>query len=188
MRYGIYKGLRDCAWRCLNDNKVSSLPVDVLGIAKSCGIRVIRNSQANALALEENGRSFFDGSEWFIIYNDLNPIEISRLTIAHELGHIFLGHELAHAKYAGIQQFSPKPKSEQQADMFAARLLCPACVLWALNLHTAEDVAACCKVPLEIAQIRTERMTELYKRNKFLTSPLEKEVYNNFVDYIRQAR
>lgn len=185
MRYGIYKGLRDSAWRCLKDNKVSSLPVDVLGIAKLCGIRVIKNTQVNVLTPKENGRSFFDGDEWFIIYNDLNPIEISRFTIAHELGHFFLGHELAHVKYSDIKQFSPKPKSEQQADMFAARLLCPACVLWALNLHTVKDITNYCKVPLEIAQTRSERMKELYKRNKFLTNPLEKEVYNNFVDNIR---
>ena len=185
MYYGLYKGLRDCAWRCLKDNKVSSLPVDVLGIAKSCRIRVIKASQCGALEPNENGRSFYDGDEWFIIYNDLNPVDISRFTIAHELGHIFLGHELALGKYAGIQQFSQKPKSEQQADMFAIRILCPACVLWALNLQDVHDIAYRCKIPSEIAKSRADRMKELYTRNKFLTNPLEKEVYNNFVDYIR---
>ena len=185
MRYSIYKRLRDRAWQCLIDNKISSLPVDVLGIARSHGIRIIKNTLVNALTNEENGRSFFDGDEWYIIYNDLNPTEISRYTIAHELGHIFLEHELAHVKYADIKQISSKPKSEQQADMFAVRLLCPACFLWALSLHTAEDIASFCKVPLSIAKKRAKHMNELYKRNKFLSSPLEKEVYNNFIDNIR---
>ncbi len=184
MRYSIYKGLRDCAWQCLKNNKISSLPVNVLGIAKSHGIRVIKNTEVNALTHEENGRSFFDGDKWFIIYNDLNPIDVSRFTIAHELGHIFLKHELAHIKYADIKQISQKSKSEQQADMFAVRLLCPACFLWALNIHTAQDIANYCKVPLDIAKKRAKHMKALYKRNKFLTHPLEKEVYNNFVDNI----
>ena len=188
MFYGLYKDLRDGAWQCFLFNKIESLPVDVMSIAKKMKIRVVKNSLADALAPHENGKSFFDGEEWFIIYNDKMDIPNARFTIAHELGHIFLGHELAHAKYYGSQEFTKKPKSEQQADMFAIRLLCPACILWALDLHDAEDIVSVCRVPYDIAEIRAKRMKELYERNKFLTSDIERKVYESFKDYIDKYR
>ena len=188
MFYGIYKDLRDGAWQCLLINKSSSLPIDVLAIAKKSKIRVVKNSQAAALLPGESGKSFFDGDEWFIIYDDSLSVSSARFTIAHELGHILLGHELAHAKYQGAKEFTRKPRSEQQADMFAVRLLCPACILWALDLHDAEDIAAVCKVPTEIAKQRAKRMEELYQRNMFLTSKTEQTVYENFRQYIENTK
>lgn len=188
MFYGLYKDLRNGAWQCLLTSKAASLPIDVLTIAKKAGIRVVKNSQAAALAPSESGKTFFDGEEWFIIYDDTLDVSSARYTIAHELGHIFLGHELAHAKYYGAQEFTKKPKSEQQADMFAVRLLCPACILWALELHDADDVAAFCKVPHNIAVQRAKRMEELYVRNKFLTSETERKVFESFKDFIDKSR
>ena len=180
MYYGIYKSIRNNSWQCLVDFQISSLPVDVLQIARTMGIRVIRNTLVDDLLPGENGKAYFDGKQWIIIYNDLNPTDVSRYTIAHELGHILLGHELAHIKYPQAKEFKIRPKSEQQADAFAIRLLCPACVLWGYDLHTAEEIALCCRVPKEQASIRTKRMKELYNRNKFLTDPLERKVYAQF--------
>ncbi len=188
MRYGIYQGVRDSAWQCLLDNNVSSFPIDVLGIAKRYGVRVIKNTQSSVLSTKEHGRTFFDGDGWYIFYNDFDTTERSRFTLAHELGHILLGHDIAFTKYSGVLQFSRIPKSEQQADMFATRLLCPSCVIWALDLHSADDIARYCRVPTDIAKVRAKRMEELYVRNKFLTSDLEKQLYNNFADYIRNNR
>lgn len=186
--YGIYQNIRDRSWRCLIDNKISSLPVDVLKIAENSNVRVIKNSIVNVLLPNENGRSYYDGTYWYIVYNDLNPVEISRFTIAHELGHYFLGHELKYVKYAHTREIAPKPKSEIQADRFAIRLLCPACVLWGLDLHTPNDIARYCKVDLDVATQRTRRMKFLYDRNKFFTNPLEQEVYNQFQSFIQSER
>ena len=44
MYYGLYKGIRNSAWKCLEDFKIDSLPVDVLKITRAAGIRVIKNS------------------------------------------------------------------------------------------------------------------------------------------------
>ena len=167
------------------DHKISSLPVDVLKIARNSDVRVIKNSIVNVLLQNENGRSYYDGTYWYIIYNDLNPVEISRFTVAHELGHYFLGHELKYVKYAHTREVDPKPKSEIQADRFAIRLLCPACVLWGLDLHSPDDIARYCKVDSTVATQRAERMNFLYDRDKFLTNPLEQEVYDNFKPFIK---
>ena len=74
--------------------------------------------------------------------------------------------------------------SESQADVFAARLLSPACVLWGLNLRTAKEITDICKMSIAEAKKRTQRMKVLYKRQKFLTSPLERKLYEQFIDYI----
>ena len=68
--------------------------------------------------------------------------------------------------------------------MFAIRLLCPACVLWKLDLHTPEEIAQYCRVPLDTAKERSARMKTLYGRNKFLTSDIEREVFSRFEDYL----
>lgn len=188
MYYGLYKNIRHSAWQCLIDFNIDRLPVDVLKIARAAGIRVIKNSSVNILQPDENGKSFFDGSVWIIIYNDENPTEISRYTVAHELGHIFLGHDLCLGHYPQAKEVSKKSKTEQQADMFAQRLLCPACVIWGLQLHTSEDIARFCRVEKDVADIRAKRMKALYERSKFLTDPSERLLYANFCEYISEER
>ena len=184
MYYAIYRDIRDSAWKCLLNFRVNSLPVNVLAIARTANIHVIRNSLVNKLVEEEKGKALTDGRDWIIVYDDTQPTDVCRFAIAHELGHIFLGHDLKYAKYAGMQEFVEKQKAEQQADAFALRLLCPACVLRTLDLTTAEEIAADCKIPLDVAKLRADRMRELTKRNKFFTSPLEKEVYQKFENYL----
>lgn len=185
MYYAVYKGVRDSAWRCLLDFHLDTLPIDVLKITRAAGIRVIKNSMVDDLLPGEHGKAYYDGTKWIIIYNDLEPTVVSRFTVAHELGHIFLGHELQHIKYAEASEFRRKPKSEQQADLFAMRLLCPACVLWGLDLHTTDEISEVCRVPHNTAKARAERMQILYERKKFLTNPLEQEVYESFEEFIK---
>ncbi len=184
--YGKYKNIRDGAWQCLCDNNISSLPVDVLKIARESDIKVIKNSNIHALRKGEIGLSFFDGKDWFIVYDDSDSIERARFTIAHEMGHIFLGHclDYANERTARRVTFEGRQESEKEADMFAARLLCPACVLWGLNVHTPEEIAKYCKVSARASKARASRMNVLYKRGKFLQSPLEREVFTRFKGYI----
>ena len=185
MYYAIYRDIRDSTWKCLLNFRVNSLPVNVIAIARTANIHVIRNSLANKLAGQEKGKALTDGRDWIIVYDDTQPADVCRFAIAHELGHIFLGHDLKYVKYVGMQEFEGKEKAEQQADAFALRLLCPACVLHALDLQTAEEIASACKVPLDVAKLRADRMRELNKRNKFFTNPLEREVYKSFETYLR---
>lgn len=187
MYYAIYKNVRDSAWLCLLDNHIDRLPVDVLKIARSANIHVKKNSTINDLLPDEDAKSYYDGQQWIIIYNDLNDITTSRFAIAHELGHIFLGHATTHTKYANVREFGSKPKSEQQADMFALRLLCPACVLMGIDLHSAEEIAHVCRVPLRWAKMREGRMETLYKRQQFLTSNIESAVYKQFESFRTNA-
>jgi Zn-dependent peptidase ImmA (M78 family) len=185
--YGLYKNARDGAWQALIDNKIASLPVNVVQVTIDNDIILLKNSEQKKLNADESGVSVFDGKQWFIIYDDKLPHGRKRFTVAHELGHIFLGHPLIagfHKRTVG----KPLPPTEREANLFASRFLSPACVLWGLNIKTAADIARVCGLSGEAAGYRAERMAELYKRGKFLTSPLEARVYEQFKAFIEEQK
>lgn len=188
--YGCYCGYRDAAWRCLDEYGVDRLPVDVRKIAAEAGIRVISDAELHVLRPKEKGAAYYDGVRWSIVLSTDQTVEAARYTVAHELGHIFLGHGLKVdiAGQGGLTRTEMTPPCEKEADSFAVRLLCPACMLWALELHTAEEIASACRVPLTVAKKRATRMATLYKRNCFLQSELERKVFARFENYIREER
>ena len=108
--------------------------------------------------------------------------------VAHELGHYLLGHNVSFTKYAANATASGRSPAERQADHFAARLLCPACVLWGLGVQTPEEIEALCLVEAKVARQRFRRMQTLYARNCFLQDPLEKQVYEQFLPYIQATK
>ena len=69
MYYAIYRNVRDSAWKCLLNFRVNSLPVNVVAIAHTANIHVIRNSLVNKLVGEEKGKALTDGRDWIIIYS-----------------------------------------------------------------------------------------------------------------------
>lgn len=182
--YGRYKNARNSAWQTLLDLNITSLPVDVISICSTLGINVIKNSEINELKSNESGVCLFENDEWYIIFDDTSSKERARFTIAHELGHILLGHPMRY-KYYSHSIDASKPDVEVEADIYASRLLAPACVLWGLDLHTPEEIKAVCGISYTAAKIRAKRMEILYKRSKFLTSALEQKLYNNFAQYIK---
>ena len=81
-----------------------------------------------------------------------------------------------------------KPITETQADEFAARLLAPACVLWALGVFGADEIAELCEISHKAAEFRAKRMTVLKERNMFLTHPLEKQLFKAFEPWILRQK
>lgn len=187
MYYNIYKHIRDKAWKCLVENGISSLPVNVLEIANANNIRVIRNSLVRDLLEDEDAKAYFDGESWIIIYNDGNDVTVSRYAIAHELGHILLEHALTYAKYESVKEIGRKPRAENHADMFAVRLLCPSCVLIELDIGSAQKLAEICRVPNACAEARYKRICELRERNKIYTNPYEITIREQFEEYIKST-
>lgn len=149
------------------------------------GIRLIKNSQAQVLRDEEVGISIYNGKQWYIIYDNTLPIGRIRFTIAHELGHIFLNHPLNIGFYTRTTAHQI-PRVENEANIFASRFLAPACVIWGINAYNAAEIAQVCEISQQAAKIRAERMALLKPRGKFLCSPLEREVFLQFADFIRQ--
>ena len=153
INYGKYKNVRNAAWQVLIDYNVNKLPIKVTDIVKKSNIKLLNNSDCKFLKNNQLGVSIHIDNDWYIIIDDTMKIERIRFTIAHELGHIFLGHEsLLHRTPNSI--FIEKPEEETEADMFAARLLAPACVLWGMELHSPKDIAQACNISYQAAVYR----------------------------------
>jgi len=156
-------------------------------ITSMAGIKVIRNSAVSLLGGDEAGACIRDDDDkWFLIYDDEATIGRRRVAIAHELGHIFLGHELSLGKYGHPTFNSYHAFTETQADSFASRLLAPVCVLHALGIHAADDIADICKVSLAEAKTVASRLKYLsnYHKGTIPRKPLEQKVYEQFKDFI----
>ena len=182
--YGIYASCRDAAWRAQIDFRINRLPIKVLAVTRQAGISVIKNSAVNELRKNEYGATIRYRGSWFIVYDDNLPHDEARMVIAHELGHILLGHQYRFSDHR-FGDAGKKLRCEREADMFAERLLAPACILHELGITETEPLAKTCEIPYRIAAKRSKRMKELEERSKFYKSPLEKTVADHFSDYIR---
>lgn len=177
MHYEIYKDARDASWRFLLQHKIDSLPVDLKRITSDMGI-VVKKNTTNMLAADERGKAINVNGKLRIIVRDM-PIPQKRYTIMHEIGHIVLGHTESDHR-SDIDEYA--------AERFAIGVLAPACVLWGIGVKTAEEIAKLCNISITSARIRENRMQELYVRNKFLTSPLERQVFVQFSDFINSKK
>lgn len=185
MDYGKYKNARNATWQCLLDYNITALPVKVTRIiSQSENIKLIKNSLVNVLKEQESGKTILQDNTFKIIYRDTESAQRCRFTIAHELGHIFLGDVLINTpKY---RTFEENNDIESAANIFARDLLAPACVLHEVKATTSNDIARLCDISIEAATYRAERMAILEKRNAWYLHPLERQVRKLFENYIEE--
>lgn len=204
--YRQYQDARDAAWRTLLRFSVRALPADVFRIAKELGIAVHPHplpgdDPALPLLRRLPGpsvcRTLLLGRAWHVYF--LAPLDESRrrFALAHELGHVILRHEKM-ALRPGVRIFKssenagdliedPLDISDYAADIFAIRLLAPACVLHEMHIDQPGRIAALCGMPPKAAALRGERMELLNARNAFFSHPLERQVRDQFLPFIRGA-
>lgn len=194
MNYDDYKRARDLSWRVLLDTGTRELPVKVSQICRVYGV-TLRSYQAGAPLIRElgletqcgasDGFTVRNSGRCYVFYNIEQPPGRVRFTIAHELGHILLGH-LGDGEHTVYNQ-DPSPEDapeEHTANVFASRLLAPACVLHALGAVTPEQIAAVCDISMAAARFRAGRIGVLEQRGKYGASPLERQVFAQFRSYI----
>lgn len=190
--YDIYKEARDKSWQFLLESGACSLPLPLSAICQKRGITLMLDKKGIYLTETDKGVSFkTPEGKWHILLNPDDSVPVRRFTTAHELGHIYLEHPMCDGRYGrtfGIQKTATQNPIEYQAERFAIGILAPACVLYGLGLHTAEDIAQICGISLSAARIRAERLAVLYQRKSFFASPLERKVYEAFEDFIKANR
>lgn len=199
-----YAKSRDLAWKMLINSGADSLPIDVVSICKKEKISLFTYNQSidfiKDLNLEENTKdndAFSINS--MIFYDDTKPRERQRFSIAHELGHIFLHSESSGKSTVYNREPSPTDNPlETEANVFASRLLAPLCVLQFLNLNSIKEISEFCEISFSAAKLRFARLCEIRRRNSerrktknhgtFLISKLERELVENFKDFIEKNK
>lgn len=185
--YGKYKDARNASWQCILDFNINKLPVMVTDIIKkSESIRLFKESDVHMLENSESGKTILHNGFFEIVYRDTEPSYRCRFTISHELGHIFLGHLLINTTV--YRTFAVRDDLESSANVFARDLLAPACVLHELHATTAEEIAKICNISMQAAKNRAERMQVLEARNKYYLHPLERQVRQQFEQFIEEYR
>lgn len=183
MDYSRYQNARNMAWQIMLDEGICSLPVNVGRLCRSLGISVRQYAGED----DSDGRSLIIDGRPLILVSRNKPVPRQRFTAAHELGHILLGH----VGRNGLVNREPSPGDnplEREANVFASRLLAPACVLWGCGVRSELDIMELCGVSRQSAEFRWQRMQVLLARGKFLASPMERKVYQQFADYIASHR
>lgn len=141
MNYSNYKKTRDLSWNILIQEKICELPINIIDLCHRLDIKVKYYISNN----DSDGQSLFIKECPVILVNKNCSNQRKRFTVAHELGHILLGHV---GKYELLNR-EPSPNDnpiEQEANVFASRLLAPACVLWGCRVKNAEEISALCDI------------------------------------------
>ena len=201
--YGQYQEARDTAWRALLRMKDKSLPVDPDALAAQLGVEVHpapdprNNIRLWTLTRQVRGVcvSLRIHGVWniFVLDGSLDGSH-RRFAVAHELGHLLLGAG-TRSLSPGVRCFDswdnqgdlieePVNRADYVADIFAIRLLAPACLLHELGVDTPRGIMALCGLPPRAAALRAERMELLNRRNVFYVNPLEKQVRDAFRPYL----
>ena len=189
--YDNYKISRDKTWEVLLSCGIKKLPIDLGVVADFYNLKIVLYSKTNITQLfkddVKNGDGFivFNENKKQIFINDkINNLNRRRFTLAHELGHGILNHDIGKIHYRNNEIDNKNDIQEFQANVFARDLLMPATVLAALNIHTPDEIMKLCEISYQSAYIRAERMKELYKRGMFNKHPLERKVREQFSEFI----
>jgi Zn-dependent peptidase ImmA (M78 family) len=115
----------------------------------------------------------------------------ARFTIAHEFGHVFLGHKRTrHRNISGrkIEQIAaPIIRDEADADRFAAAFLAPAHLIENPLLLSARNVADRFGLGLTASTIRLETLQRIYRRAHGIPRPIPNSIYEFLADAAKRG-
>lgn len=194
MSYKQYTNARDAVWSTLIECGIQALPVRPSEICRhygwiladyQSGAKSIDLLGFTALKKQTDGFCTISKNHVYIFFDDTLPPGRQRFTVAHEIGHLVLGHVgPGMATVANREPTGSEQAEEQQANQFAARLLSPACVLHEIGAVTPEAIRQVCGISWQAAEFRAQRMQELERRCRYYTSPFERQVVKQFESYI----
>ena len=128
--------VKQLAWRVLEENSIVTPPINAAALAKTYGIEAFEavfNPGYDHIA----GFINFEANK--ILVNAKEHHARKNFTIAHELGHLLLGHNKENGYTVLLRNPDPRYKTpvEQEANVFAANVLVPTPFLqeW-LNRYT----------------------------------------------------
>lgn len=120
----VLEKVKQKASKVLSDNHIIEPFVNVFDIAAEAGLSIEYRKMPQG---NTDVSGFFDSKTNTIYVNVDNSIARRTYTVAHELGHYFLGHKPdEYGLYRRNNSYSgTKEQKEKEADCFAANLLMP---------------------------------------------------------------
>lgn len=163
---------------------VRRLPVDPIAVGEALGVKVVSYRSAaeffdmdirELYAQFPLGFSFKADGEACVALNENSCGERRRrFTAAHELAHCVLGH---------INSEVYSASEERAAEQFAANLLAPLVVLYALGVRSAEELSRVCGISRQAAELRLEDLIAR-ERSGFRPDDDELRVKELFAEFI----
>lgn len=183
-------------------SKPLKLPVPIKSVVKSFNnIRLVPFSQmmSDLNKTYEEIRSYAGTDDavtdynsaddrYLILYNDIDPIRLKsnrhRWNIAHELGHVALGH---HKEYSQTKLFRNSldneiyKKLEDEANLFAAYMLAPHIVLNIVCDFDTTTIGQVCGISGKASEFRTECYKLWRRRRRF--EPYDAKILSLYADF-----
>lgn len=178
------------ASKILSDSKdIQNFPFNVSEVIRDyTDLKIATYSQALKLEIDITLRSdeafiIEMNGKYILFVNEKKPKVNQKFSLAHELGHFILGHEVDSCK---------NQREETEANIFAAQLLMPEHIIYELENRgeniTPKVLMACFGISKTAADIRIETLDKI--RNFYKTGE-EKEIndgiVHKFYDFIIKA-
>lgn len=188
-------GGRLTAWELILLNDITSLPVNPFVLAEKNDIQALTYQQlaentGNTVEFYETeynktAFSYQLNDDYYIAYKSELHIDkaILRVAVMHELCHIFLKHPTYGDSFTG-NILERSAIAELEANKLMRRIMAPSIILHMCGCSSAEEIAALCGVPMDLAEQRYYHLQDLRHRNAFLISDHERDLLNNFVWFI----
>jgi Zn-dependent peptidase ImmA (M78 family) len=115
----------------------------------------------------------------------------ARFTIAHEFGHVFLGHKRTRHRNISdrpIEQIAPTIiRDERDADRFAAAFLAPAHLIENPLFLSTRDLVDRFGISLTASEIRLETLRRMHRRAHDIPRPIPDSVYKFLEDAAKRG-
>jgi Zn-dependent peptidase ImmA (M78 family) len=140
----------------LQANKLLELTSVIDGPVPSEVISELPRIRVEYRHMPTSGMSYWDGQDWVICLNRLEPVTRQRFTLFHEYKHI-IDHGSTGRLYRGTYRQTADRQAEQAADFFAGCALMPKSFLkraWAQLVQRPEALGARFDVSARAASVR----------------------------------
>lgn len=133
---------------------------------------------------------YADINMYYIYYNDIDSNIVTsnryRWNIAHELGHVLLGHLRDNEKTRLTRPALPDDEYlylEEEADYFAQLILVPHSPLLGFNIQTSNHIKILCKISGPASRKRFYEFTE-WKRNVNADDEYDKRTFYYYFNFV----
>lgn len=135
---------------------------DISDFCKKHHINLIPYSsqQQELMTISEDGFSFLENGEYSIFYNSSKHEHRKRFTIAHEIGHIYLGHHNILPPYVLRYHRNNHCIWETQANIFAHNILIPVYYAKGIQHHGIANISRCFGLSQQMVAVRYIKLKE----------------------------